>query len=100
MPGAFLQDLQAGQILRVHQPDGFVCGVDHDEVINAVLQYADIEEDLGGGRFLNRLSSQRLRQREVRKALGDAVARAADVSVVWDERQGQIVRVFDSAALS
>jgi len=68
------------------------------DVINAVLQYADIEEDLGGGRFLNRLSSKRLRQREVRKALGDAVARAADVSVVWDERQGQIVRVLDAAA--
>lgn len=68
------------------------------DVINAVLQYADIEEDLGGGRYLNRISSEKLRKREVRKALGEAVARAADVSVIWDERQGQIVRVFDAAA--
>ena len=70
------------------------------DVINAVLQYADIEEDLGGGRFLNRLSPKRLRQREIRKALGAAVTRAGEIAVVWDERQGQIDRVFDSAALS
>ena len=68
------------------------------DVINAVLQYADIEEDLGGGRYLNSLSAKRLRQRDVRKALGDAVARAADVSVIWDDRQGQTVRVLDRAA--
>jgi hypothetical protein len=70
------------------------------DVINAVLQYADIEEDLGGGRTLNRLSAKRLRQREIRKVLGPAIARAAEISVVWDERQGQIDRVYDSAALS
>jgi hypothetical protein len=69
------------------------------EVIDAVLRFADIEEDLGGGRTHYRLSERRLRQREVRKALGkEGVARAADVGVVWDERQDQIVRVFDRAA--
>jgi hypothetical protein len=69
------------------------------DIINAVLRYADIEEDLGGGRTLNRLSERRLRQREVRSALGkDGVKRAAEVSVVWDEREEQVFRVFDQAA--
>jgi hypothetical protein len=69
------------------------------EIISAVLRFADIEEDMGGGRTHYRLSDKRLRQREVRKALGkEGVARAADVGVVWDERQDEIVRVYDRAA--
>ena len=69
------------------------------DIISAVLRYADIEEDLGGGRILNRLSERRLRQREVRKALGkEGVQRAADVAVVWDEREEQVFRVYDGAA--
>jgi hypothetical protein len=69
------------------------------DIINAVLRFADIEEDLGGGRTHYRLSDKRLRQREVRAALGkEGAARAADIGVVWDERQDEIVRVFDRAA--
>ena len=70
------------------------------EIISAVLRFADIEEDLGGGRTHYRLSDKRLRQREVRKALGgkEGAARAADVGVVYDERQDEIVRVLDRAA--
>ena len=69
------------------------------EIISAVLRYADIEEDLGGGRILNRLSARRLRQREVRAALGKAgVIRAAEVAVVWDAREDQVFRVLDAAA--
>lgn len=69
------------------------------DVISAVLRFADIEEDLGGGRIHYRLSDKRLRQREVRKVLGkEGAARAADIGVVWDERQDEIVRVFDRAA--
>jgi hypothetical protein len=35
----------------------------------------------------------------VRSALGkDGVKRAAEVSVVWDEREEQVFRVFDQAA--
>lgn len=69
------------------------------EIISAVLRFADIEEDLGGGRTHYRLSDKRLRTREVRKVLGkDGVMRAADIGVVWDERQDEIVRVLDRAA--
>ena len=69
------------------------------DVINAVLRFADIEEDLGGGRVLNRCSEKRLRQREVRSFLGkEGVKRAADIAVVWDVREDQIFRVFDRAA--
>jgi hypothetical protein len=69
------------------------------DIINAVLRFADIGEDLGGGRTHYRLSDKRLRQREVRAVLGKAgVERAADIGVVWDERQDEIVRVLDRAA--
>ena len=67
------------------------------ETISNILRFADIEEDLGGGRVLNKLSEHRLSDAEVRAAFGPDLARAARVSVVWDEREGQIARVYDGA---
>lgn len=68
------------------------------ELIDAVLQLADVREDLGGGRVLHRLSAKQARTRRVRDALGRDAARAAEVSVVWDEREGQLFRVFETPA--
>ncbi|MBN9320060.1 MAG: hypothetical protein BGN86_08455 [Caulobacterales bacterium 68-7] len=65
------------------------------ETISNILRFADIEEDLGGGRVLNKLSADRLQDAEVRAVFGPDLARAAKVSVVWDEREGQIARVYD-----
>ncbi len=62
-------------------------------LINELLRWADVQEDLGEGRLRLRLSKRRLRDREVRAALGADAARAADVAVVFDERQGEIVQV-------
>ncbi len=62
-------------------------------LINELLRLADVQEDLGGGRVRLRLSKRRLRDREVRAALGPDAGRAADVAVVFDERQGEIVHV-------
>jgi hypothetical protein len=70
------------------------------ETISNILRFADIEEDLGGGRVLNRLSERRLSDAEVRAAFGPDLARAAQVSVVWDEREGQIARVYDAAQMA
>jgi len=70
------------------------------ETISNILRFADIEEDLGGGRVLNKLSERRLSDAEVRAAFGPDLARAAQVSVVWDEREGQIARVYDAAQMA
>jgi len=62
-------------------------------LINELLRWADVQEDLGDGRTRLRLSKKRLKDREVRAALGADAARAADVAVVFDDREGEIVQV-------
>lgn len=69
-------------------------------VLDTVLAYSDVKEDLGGGRLLLRLSAQRLREREVKAALGDEARRAATVSILWNDREDQIIRVFEGPALA
>jgi hypothetical protein len=66
-------------------------------LINVILEYADIEQDLGGGRSLLRLSVRRMKDPVVRELLGREAKRLADVSVIWDEQEGEIVRVQDDA---
>lgn len=68
------------------------------DVIDAVLRYCDMVEDLGGGRQLKRLSQTRLADREVRQALGSDTARAGNVSILWNEREGEIIRVLEGPA--
>jgi hypothetical protein len=70
------------------------------ETISNILRFADIEEDLGGGKVLNKLSERRLADAEVRAVFGPDLSRAAQVSVVWDEREGQIARVYDAAQMA
>lgn len=67
-------------------------------VVDAVLRYHDEAQDQGGGRSLLRLSARRLRDAEVEAALGDLAARAAGVSILWNEREGEIIRVLEAAA--
>ncbi len=62
-------------------------------MINALLQYADVQEDLGEGRLRMRLSKGRLRRPEVRAALGRDLDRAGRISVIFDEREAEIVEV-------
>ena len=66
-------------------------------VVDAVLRFHDQAEEQGAGRTLLRLSEKRLRQPEVKKALGKLAARAAGVSIVWDEDESQIIRVLEAA---
>ncbi|MET0294246.1 MAG: hypothetical protein ABW042_04460 [Phenylobacterium sp.] len=65
-------------------------------VVSAVVRFSDILVDQGAGRTLMRMSNDRLADPEVRTWLGEALPRAAGVSVLWDERQEEIVRVFEA----
>jgi hypothetical protein len=67
-------------------------------IVDAVLRYHDEVQDQGGGRSLLRLSQRRLHDAEVEAALGDLAARAAGVSILWNEREGEIIRVLEAAA--
>ena len=68
------------------------------ELITAVLQYADLQTDMGGGRTLLRLSARRMADPVIRQPLGREAPRLGDVAVVWDETEEEIFRVLDAAA--
>ena len=66
-------------------------------LINAILGYADIQLDMGGGKLMLRMSEERLTDPVIRRQLGREAGRLADISVIWDEREDQIFRIIDSA---
>ena len=66
---------------------------------SAVLAFADIHRDLGGGRTLMRLSPERVVRADIILLLGGDAERAADIGLVWNEREDQIVRIIDDAQL-
>jgi len=66
-------------------------------VVDAVLRFHDQAEEQGAGRTLLRLSEKRLRAPEVKKALGKLTGRAANVAVLWNEDESQIIRVLEAA---
>lgn len=68
------------------------------ELINMVLEHADLRDDLGGGRVMLRMSPMLLADKGVRLALGDEAERAGDVAVIWDNREDEIFRVLDGGA--
>ncbi len=67
------------------------------ELINVILEYADIQQPLGGGHVILRLSHRRISDTVIRQQLGREARRLKDVALVWDEDAGQIVRVCDDA---
>ena len=79
-----------------HTP--FPTAVASGRLISEVLRLADVQEDLGGGRIRLRLSQARLKQPEVKAALGEDVSRAAELAVVYDEREAEVVDVTEDAA--
>ena len=68
-------------------------------MISAVLDFADIHRDLGGGRTLLRLSPERVLRADIILLLGRDAERAVDIGLVWNDREDQIVRIIDDAAL-
>lgn len=69
------------------------------DLIAAVLAHADIEEDAGPGRVRRRVSAPRLEQLEAMGLIDVPASRAADIAILWDERQGEVVRVLDDAPI-
>jgi hypothetical protein len=67
-------------------------------VVDAVLRFHDEAQDQGSGRTLLRLSDKRLHDAEVEAALGELTSRAARVSILWNERESEIIRVLEMAA--
>jgi hypothetical protein len=66
-------------------------------VVDAVLRFHDESQDQGAGRTLLRLSDKRLRAPEVKAALGKLASRAANVAILWNEDESQIIRVLEAA---
>jgi hypothetical protein len=66
-------------------------------VVDAVLRFHDEAQDQGAGRTLLRLSPKRLRAPEVKAALGKLARRAANVAILWNEDESQIIRVLEAA---
>ena len=67
-------------------------------IVDAVLRYHDEVTDQGCGRSLLRLSKRRLHDAEVEAALGELAGRAAGVSILWNEHEGEIIRVLEASA--
>ena len=63
-------------------------------LINAVLEYADLKDDMGGGRVLLRFSPEALEHGDF-SHLGAEAAELGGVAILWDEVEDQIVRVMD-----
>jgi hypothetical protein len=63
-------------------------------LINAVLEHADLKDDMGGGRLLLRLSAEALDMTDF-GFLGDEAAQLGGIAILWDEIEDQIVRVMD-----
>jgi hypothetical protein len=85
---------------RSFAPDAPRTQAPSSAVVDAVLRYSDVQEDVGGGRVMKRLSPQRLRDDEVASALGKDAAQASRVSILWNDREDQIVRVLVAPAQS
>ncbi len=67
-------------------------------LINVILEYADIQQDLGGDCCILRLSARRMKDAVIKEILGREAKRLADVSILWDEQEGEIIQVRDDAA--
>ena len=66
-------------------------------LINAILEHADIRQELGAGRVVLRLSQRGIRKAAIRRRLGREARRLEEVSLVWDDEAGQILQVCDAA---
>jgi hypothetical protein len=77
------------QLLAPQPPSG--------ALINAILEHADVRQDLGGGLVVLRLTERRIRKCAIRRRLGKQAGRLGQVSLIWDEIDEQVVRVCDAA---
>jgi hypothetical protein len=69
------------------------------EMIEAVIRHADRAERLAGGRLRLRLSEAMAQDLVRQGRLDSPDLRLCDLTVVWDEAQGEVVLVRDDARL-
>jgi hypothetical protein len=67
-------------------------------LLNAILSYADLCEDIGGGLTVLRVSARRMEDVVITQALGREVARLADVSIIWNDEGSEIHAILDAAS--
>jgi len=66
-------------------------------LINVILEYADLQHAVGGGRTVLQLSARRMKDPTIKALLGRETRRLQDVSIIWDEDEGEIIHVHDAA---
>lgn len=69
------------------------------EMIEAVIRHADRAERLAGGRLRLRLSEAMAQELVRQGRLDSSDLRLCDLTVVWDEAQGEVILVRDDARL-
>ncbi len=67
------------------------------DLINTILQYADLQQPMGGGRVMLSLSARRIADPVISGPLGREAGRLHEVAVIWDEREDEIFRIIDEA---
>lgn len=67
------------------------------DLINTILQYADLQQSMGGGRVMLSLSARRIADPVISGPLGREAGRLHEVSIIWDEREDEIFRIVDDA---
>ncbi|MES2343849.1 MAG: hypothetical protein V4597_19440 [Pseudomonadota bacterium] len=69
------------------------------EMIAKVITHADIAVRQAGGRTKLRVSPEMVERLQIQGRLAAGDHRLADLTVVWDEAQGEVVSVRDDARL-
>ncbi len=66
-------------------------------LISAVLEHADLRDDMGGGKVMMRLSPALFASLGLASELGEGSERVCDIAVIYDEREDEIIRVLDGS---
>ena len=69
------------------------------QMIDQVITHADVAVRMSGDRLKLRLSADMIEKLQAQGKLGADAARLADLTVVWDEGEGQVITVRDDGRL-
>lgn len=69
------------------------------EMIDQIIIHADVAVRQPGGRLKLRLSAEMIEELQLQGKLGPEAGRLADLTVIWDETEGQVLTVRDDARL-
>ena len=69
------------------------------EMIDQVITHTDVAVRQSGGRLKLRISAGMIETLQAQGKLGPDARRLADLTVIWDEAEGQVLTVRDDARL-